>query len=180
MKKLILILVIALVAVGCPDPQTGKIDPYLTARTIILQANTSLALASGIFAQWLLGQSDSEKAKKTQAIYEKTRTAVSNGLQLALNGVAIAQQAKEDPDVAKLLAQADKAWQSLSKLLGDLLAKGDPGVTVALAEGDTEGSMAASQPATTSGGVGVKRSAVKVKLSPLMALPKSLIPEAAK
>jgi hypothetical protein len=180
MKKLILALVIAMVAVGCPNPETGKVDPYLTARTIILQANTALALASGIFSQWLLGQSDAEKAKTTQAIYEKTRTAVSNGLQLALNGVDIAQQAKEDPDVGKLMAEADKAWKSLSKFLTDLLAKGDPGITVAIAEGDAEGSTAASQPATTSGGVGVKRSAVTVKQSPLMALPKSLIPAAYK
>jgi hypothetical protein len=163
---------------GCPDPQTGKIDPYLTARTVILQANTALALADGIFNQWLLGQTDAEKAKRTQQIYEKTRTAVSNGLQLALNGVDIAQQAKEDPDVAKLMAEADKAWKSLSKFLTDLLAKGDPGVTVALAEGDKEGGTPASQPATTSGGVGVKRSAVKVKQSAAMALPKSLIPKA--
>lgn len=159
---------------GCPDPQTGKVDPYLTARTVILQANTALALADGIFNQWLLAQTDLEKAKKTQAIYEKTRTAVSNGLQLALNGVDIAQQAKEDPDVAKLMAEADKAWQSLSKFLSDLLGKEDSGVTVALAEGET----AASQPATTSGGVGVSRSAVKVKSSPLNALPRSLVPDA--
>ena len=179
MKRLILTLLVAMLSWGCPDPQTGKIDPYLTARTIILQANTSLALADGIFNQWLLAQTDAEKAKKTQAIYEKTRTAVSNGLQLALNGVDIAQQAKEDPDIAKLMAQADEAWKSLSKFLGDLLDKGDPGVTVALAEGSTEGSTPASQPAAA-GGVGVKRSAVKVKPSPLNALPKSLVPDAYK
>lgn len=162
MKRAALALAAALLLWGCPDPQTGKIDPYLTARTIILQANTSLALADGIFNQWLLAQSDAEKAKKTQVTYEKVRTAVSNGLQLALNGVSIAEQAKKDPDIAKLMAEADKAWQSLSKFLADLLDKGDSGVTVALVEEPT------SQPS------GEKKPLAKI--NPLDALPKSLIP----
>ena len=39
---------------GCPNPETGKIDPYLTAKTIINQAQTALSLADGIFNQWLI------------------------------------------------------------------------------------------------------------------------------
>jgi hypothetical protein len=175
MKKLLLIA-LALLIWGCPDPTTGKIDPYLTARSIILQANTSLALADGIFNQWLLGQTDAEKAKKTQVIYAKAKTGVSNGLQLALNGVNIAQQAKEDPDVTKLLAEADKAWQNLSKLLAGLLASGDPAVAVAVGSGTTPTSQPAAK-STGTPGIASRTQAMTVKKSPLDVLPKSLIPK---
>jgi hypothetical protein len=173
MKRLVLAVLLALVAWGCPNPETGKVDPYLTARTIILQANTALALADGIFNQWLLGQSDAEKAKKVQATYQKVKTSVANGLQLALNGVAIAQQAKEDPDVKKLMAEANNAWGNLRKFLEDLLAKPEDAALVAVAGGTA---APASQPATTktSGGIASKTSALTSKKSPLDALPKKL------
>jgi len=171
MKKLILVVLVACGLAACPDPQTGKVSPYLTARTIINQANTALALADGIFTQWMLGQADAEKAKKAQTTYVRVKTAVANGLQVAYAGVGIAEQAKRDPDVAKLLAQADEAWKALSKLLGGLLGAGDPGVTVVLAAG----SPPASQPAAK-GTVGSKTSALTTKSSPLNALPASLIP----
>jgi hypothetical protein len=157
--------------VGCPNPETGKIDPYLTAKTIILQANTALALADGIFNQWLLGQADAEKAKKTEAIYTKTRTSVANGLQLALNGVAIAEQAKKDPDIKLLMAEANKAWTNLRKFLEDLLAKEDD---AALVEAVAGGTAPASQPTTTSGEVKSATSALTQKVSPLHNLPKTL------
>jgi hypothetical protein len=173
MKRLVLCLVAALFVWGCPDPQTGKIDPYLTAHTIINQASLALPIAQGIFNQWLLAQTDAEKAKQAQLKFEQIKTAVSNGLVLAHNGVDIAKQAKEDPDVSKLLAQADEAWKSLYKFMDDLLGKGDTPIVVALGGG----SQPASQPTTTSGGVGVKHAAVTVKPSPLMALPKTLIPK---
>jgi len=120
MLKLALILIPVLTLQGCPDPNTGKIDPYLTARTIILQANTSLALADGIFNQWLLSQSDADKAKKTQEVFEKARTVVANSLQLALNGVTIAETAKTNPNMADLMKEANAAWVNLRKLLEDL------------------------------------------------------------
>jgi hypothetical protein len=159
----------AILVWGCPDPQTGKIDPYLTARTIINQANIAVALSDGIFNQWLLGQSDAEKAKKAQATYVKIKTGVSNGLQLALNGVAIAEQAKEDPDIKKLMAEANGAWDNLRKFLEDLLAKPEDAALVTVA------SAPASQPATTktSGGVSSTTHALTLK-SPLDALPKKL------
>lgn len=172
MKRLALALVAALLCWGCPDPQTGKIDPYLTARTIILQANTALGLADGIFGQWMLGQTNAEKAKKAQATYTKVKTSVSNGLQLALNGVAIAEQAKEDPDIKKLMVEANGAWDNLRKFLEDLLAKPEDAALVAV--GPT--AAPASQPATTktSGGIASKTHALTSKKSPLDALPKKL------
>jgi len=174
MKRLALCLVLALLAWGCPDPQTGKIDPYLTAHTVINQTSLALPIAQGIFNQWLYAQTDAEKIKSAQQLFAKIYTAVSNGFKLAHDGVDIAKQAKEEPDVAKLLAQADTAWKDLYKFLDDLLAKGDPGVVVALGTGTEQGGAAASQPSTS--GVGVKKSAITVKPSPMMALPKSLIP----
>ena len=173
MKKLILTIMVALFMWGCPNPETGKVDPYLTARTIILQANTALSLSDGIFGQWLLGQTDAEKAKKADAAYKKVKTAVANGLQLALNGVSIAEQAKEDPDIKKLMAEANGAWDNLRKFLEDLLAKPEDAALVTVASADK---APASQPATTktSGGVAVKTQAMTVVKSPLEALPKKL------
>lgn len=163
MKRLALAFMAVMMMVACPDPLTGKIDPYMTARTVINQAGVSLALADGIFNQWLLAQSDVEKAKKTQATYVQIKTAVANGLQVAYVGVGIAEQAKKDPDISKLLAEADNAWKALSKLLGGLLGAGDSEVTVALA------TAPASQPATGS-------KAPLAKINPMDYLPKSLIP----
>ena len=120
MHKLCAVLLLTMV-VGCPDPQTGKVDPYLTARTVIMQSGVGLAVAEGIFGQWFMMQADKEKAAKAQETFYKVKTAVSNGFQLALNGVDIAEQAKKDPDVTKLLAGANEAWGNLHKFLSDLL-----------------------------------------------------------
>lgn len=174
MKRLALCLALALLAWGCPDPQTGKIDPYLTAHTVINQASLALPIAQGIFNQWLYAQADAEKAKKAQVTFAQVYTAVSNGLKLAHDGVDIAKQAKEDPDVSKLLAQADAAWKSLYKFLDDLLGQGDPGIVVAVSTGTAEGGAAASQP---SSGIKSKASALTTKKKPIEALPKSLIPK---
>ena len=122
MKRAALAVVAALLLWGCPNPETGKVDPYLTARTIILQFQTATSLADGIFQQWLLGQPEGEPKDQAEAKYLKIKTAVLNGLQLALDGVDIAEQAKEDPDVTKLLEKADAAWKDLQKFLADLLA----------------------------------------------------------
>jgi hypothetical protein len=126
MKRAALAVVAALLLWGCPNPETGKVDPYLTARTIILQVQTATALADGIFQQWLLGQPEGEEKDKAKATYYKIKTAVLNGLQLALDGVDIAEQAKKDPDLTKLLEKADAAWQDLQKFLTDLLGKAQP------------------------------------------------------
>jgi hypothetical protein len=173
MKRLITFAVVAaLLTLGCPNPETGKIDPYLTARTIINQAQTALALADGIFNQWLLAQTDAEKIKKAQLVYQKARTAVANGLQLAFNGVDIAEQAKTDPNVVDLLAEANKAWDSLRQFLADLLAAPEDAKTV---EDVVASAAPSSQPATTSG-VGVRKSALTQKVSPLLNLTKKLGP----
>ena len=150
---------------GCPNPETGKIDPYLTAKTIINQAQTALSLADGIFNQWLIStkKEDADK-QKIQATYHKTKTGVANGLQLALNGVSIAEQAKEDPDVTKLMLQANNAWASLRKFMVDLLNKDPAGVSPMSNE---------VPPIKTSGGISSRASALTVK-NPAEMLPRKL------
>lgn len=160
MKKLIALVVFLLM--GCPNPETGKIDPYLTARTVINQANVGVALADGIFNQWVLAQSDAEKAKKAQITYQGIKTNVLNGLQVALNGVAIAEQAKKDPNVTDLMVAANNAWDSLRNFMEDLFTK----------QGDTTLVTATSQP-TTKEGVRVMSSTISIRL-PLNNLPKKL------
>lgn len=136
MKRLVLALVAAIIVTACPNPETGKIDPYLTARTIILQANTALSVADGIFQQWLLGQSDQEKVVKAQKTYTLAKSGVTNGLQMALNGVNIAEQAKKDPDIKELMKEANEAWGSLRKFLEDLFASPAPASQPAVAKKD--------------------------------------------
>jgi hypothetical protein len=172
MKRLIFAVVAGLLVWACPNPETGKIDPYLTARTIINQAQTALALADGIFNQWMWAQADPEKVKKYSAAYQKIKTSVANGLLLAFNGVDIAEQAKTDPNVEDLLVEANKAWTNLRKFLSDLLAKPEDAQTVE----DVVASAAPSTQPTTAPGVGVKKSALTQKVSPLLNLPKKLGP----
>jgi len=155
---------------GCPNPETGKIDPYLTARTIINQGNVGVALAVGIFNQWALAQTDAEKVKKYSATFEKIKTCVLNGLQLALNGVDIAEQAKTDPNVKDLLSDANAAWANLRKFLEDLLSKPEDANAVEL----VSGAVPASQPATAGGEVKTRTSALTQKVSPLRNLPKTI------
>jgi len=163
-------LLAAVLLLGCPGPD-GKVDPYLTAHTVINQVSLALPIAQGIFNQWALMQTDQAKVKAAEQTFAKVSTAVANGLKIAHDGVDIAKAAKETPDVTKLLAQADMAWKDLYKFLDGLLAKGADGITVALAEGAPP---PASQPA---GEVAVKRSAVKVNKSPMTYLPQTLVPK---
>ena len=117
-RSLAALFVLSLIA--CPGP-TGKVDPWLTARTIINQTQSAVVLADVIFQQYLLGQPEGDQKEQTKAKYLKIKQAVVNGLKLAYDGVGIAEQAKTDPDVTKLLEKANEAWADLQKLLADLL-----------------------------------------------------------
>ena len=147
MKKLLMALV-AVFIVGCPNPETGKTDPWLTARVLIFQSKNAVPIAESIFMQWTFAQTDAEKVKKAQETFYKIKTAVLNGFALALDGVNIAQQAKEEPDVTKLLAQASLAWADLHKFLGDLLGdKEEPAAPADVVRSTTKAlTTATSQP----------------------------------
>jgi len=126
-KLVSLFLVMALLC-GCPHNTPGpndpaKPDPYATARLVIQGCQLSLYVADGVFEGWAAQQTDMEKVKKARAEYMRIRAAVADGLKLALDGVAIAEQAHVDPDLTKILAKADAAWQDLKALLTDILGK---------------------------------------------------------
>lgn len=148
MKKLLMALV-AVFIVGCPNPQTGKTDPWLTARAVILQARNALPIADSLFMQWTFGQSDEKTVKEKSALFYKIKTGVLDGFQVALDGVDIAEQAKKEPDVTKLLAQANKAWADLHTMIGNLLgAKPEPVPDDSMVKSTTHALTAAtSQPA---------------------------------
>lgn len=119
MRRIALTIVAALLLCSCPGPG-GKVDPWLTARTIITQTQNALFFIDGIFNQWLLGQPD-DKRDEVESKYLMVRQAVIDGLRLALDGVDIAEQAKKDPDVQKLMEAADKAWLDLKTFVANLL-----------------------------------------------------------
>ena len=163
MKKTLVLL--AFLIMGCPD-ETGKVDPYLTARNIINQKHLPIAVADSIFGMWCSKQTDQEKLKATQEKYQKIKAAVLNGLQVALEGVNIAEQAQKDPNLTDLMDRANDAWTSLRTFLEELL--GEPKGTASISPDE------ASQPATDSTDpIAMKASALKAS-SPLDKLPKRL------
>lgn len=162
------VVTVLLFMCACPSPITGKVDPYLTARTIINQSQTALALADGIFNQWKLGQTDTEKVERAARAYQKIKAGVTGGLQLALNGVDIAEQAEVDPNVKALLTKANAAWQTLRTTLAEILTLGDKVDIVA---------VSTSPVVKTIGPVGKKTATLKgaeAKKNPVDQLPKKL------
>jgi hypothetical protein len=174
MKRLPLVLAVAvlgLVISGCPAVSSVKRDPYLVAHTVINQASLALPIAEGIFNQWVYTQDDLKKVRKAKLTFAKIKTLVANGLKLAHDGVYIAEQAKEDPDVVKLLLQADTAWDDLRQFLGTLLDDGDHGII-------TEGAEEVATESTPGGvDVSVRMLAMTSKKNPMDALPVSIIPD---
>jgi hypothetical protein len=177
MKRLSLKLAVVVLYVGicgCPSPNTGviKSDPYLVAHTIINQAGLALTVAEGIFNQWVYVQTDSKKVEKAQLTFAKVKTLVANGLKLAHDGVYIAEQAKQTPDVTQLLLKADNAWDDLRQFLADLLDDGNHGIVTEIAEEQPAGEE-------VPGGVNVsvRIQALTSKSNPMDALPTSLIPD---
>jgi len=128
MKRVSLAL-LAFVLSGCPNPETGKVDPWLTAKTIINQSRLGVPIADTIFLQWELSQADEEKVARAKATYSKVKLAVLDGLQVAYDGVVLAEQAKTDPDMAKLMDKAEKAWASLRTFIEGLMKTEEPATT---------------------------------------------------
>jgi hypothetical protein len=123
MRKILTVLLFVLLA-GCPGLTNCKgTDPYATARLVIGGTQIAVQSSEAVFMAWAATQTDMEKVKVALAKFTKIKAAVLQGLQVALDGVDIAQQAKTDPDIKKLMAQAETAFQDLRKLLEGLLAK---------------------------------------------------------
>lgn len=161
-------MLVLLLMSGCPESQTQILsDPYLTAKTVISQANIALSLADGIFQQWALGQADIQKRAGAQKTFTIIKTSVANGLQLALKGVEIAQTAKQNPDLRVLMGQSEEAWRALTQFLAGILDPKDNSIVVAFTPPND-----AAPPA---GGVSVKEAALRPHVSPLDSLPISLL-----
>lgn len=164
--QLFLLLVAVGMLAGCPNPATGKTDPWLTAKTIINQSKMGVPVADVIFTQWKLSQTDQQKVAEAEAKYVKIKLAVINGLQVAYDGVVIAEQAKTDPDMAKLMDQAEKAWQDLRKFIEDLL-KPEPAPTT----------QPATPKARAPSPLPTPKPVVKLEEIDLKVLPKTLLPK---
>lgn len=105
-----------------PDATTKPpIDPYATARTIILGTQLVVALSDGAFeiaASFLAP----DKVPAARGTFVKIKTSVVDGLKVALDAVAVAESQKQGFDLAKLMAPAEAAYQSLIKFILSLKA----------------------------------------------------------
>ena len=128
MKRVLLAVVVLMLAISvsaCPDPVTGKVDPYLTADNAIAFAKSSLVLADTMFTQVVTYAGlKGDKLAKATATYKKVRTAVDKGLDAAKVALDIAKKNKDKVNVAALLADTDKAWRALTAFIGSLLPEG--------------------------------------------------------
>ena len=165
---LLSVVLAAVLLCGCPGPVV-KADPYSAAHIAINRASLVLPVAEGIFNQWLYAQPklDSPKVKRARVSFSRAMTVASNALKLAHDGVDLAKQAKEDPDIGKLLRLSDAAWGDLRDFLDTLLAGGSPGIIVDVFE-----EVEPSGPDA----IEVRVLDLTVNKNPIDALPASLIP----
>ena len=177
MKRLSMLLVVVILGfalAGCPAVNSAGRDPYLMAHTIINQASLAIPVAEGIFNQWVYVQKDkdADKVKKAQLTFAKIKTIVSNALKLAHDGVDIAEQAKKDPEIEKLLEKADVAWGDLRQFLDELLDDGNHGIIVEDPEVEP-----GEPPSGEEMKVSVRMLVMTSKKNPIDSLPLTLIPE---
>jgi hypothetical protein len=119
-RTLLLVCLVPLIA-GCPHNGPGPvISPYTTARAAIQTAQIALSMADGVFEIWAGTQTDLLAVEAARAKYLKVRTAVADGLKVAMDAVALAEAVGVDLDLGKVLAAAEAAWQDLRKFLSDL------------------------------------------------------------
>lgn len=128
MKKiniLLLVISLALALSACPRPLDPNgppaPDPYATARAVIQGAELAVLGADGIF-EIAMAFTDPTRVPELRKAYLKIRASVLDGLRLALDGVAIAESQKQGFDLAKLMAQAETAYQDLLKFIAGLKA----------------------------------------------------------
>lgn len=152
---------------GCVSPQTGKVDPYITARATISQAQVVVSLADGVFTQWSVTQTDPGKVTKATATYARVKTGVVNGLRLAYDAVNIAEAAHKEPDMEAIGRYANAAWTDLYSLLSGLVKKENVPVSVA-----GPATFPTSEP--SSGGIGKSSYSLTIR-EPFAVFPKTLL-----
>ena len=115
--SLLLTLVIA-----CPNPQTGKIDPYLTTENALAFTKVSLTAADAMFTNILVYlKKPAEEIKKIRDGYNKVRTAVDKALVVAGESLAIAKKANKGVTLMQIMADTDKAWKALREFITALM-----------------------------------------------------------
>lgn len=120
--KLFLLLAVTSVLASCPDPTTGKIDPYLTAKTSISFTKSSLSLADAVFENVLAyAKITGDKAVETRAKYKKVKESVIKFLGVAEESVNIAEKAGKGVSVVAIMADTDKAWKALREFIVSLM-----------------------------------------------------------
>jgi len=124
MKKLILLLTTLTLLSSCKTfgPQNLP-DGFAVAHTTVQGAQLALVGADGLF-EIVAGFMSPERAASARQTYLKIRAAVVAGLQLALDGIILAEGQRSGFDLVKLLAPAEAAWQDLRAFLAALQGKG--------------------------------------------------------
>jgi hypothetical protein len=119
MGRIIALLLMSVMLCGCPGP-SRKVDPYMAAHIAISQASLVLPVAEGIFSQWLYAHSklDSPDVKRARLGFSRAMTVLYNSIKLAHDGVNIAKQAQEDPDMSKTSTPVGYSMERPSGLLG--------------------------------------------------------------
>ena len=122
MKKLLLLVaLLAFPACNNLKPPQSLPDGYVIARATVQGAQILLAGADGLF-EVLTAFIDAEKLKDVKATFYRIRASVVTGLQLALDGINVAESQKQGFDLGKLMAQANAAWTDLRAFLESLSA----------------------------------------------------------
>jgi len=120
--KLILIILLLALLPGCPDPVTGKVDPYKTADNAFAIARSSLGLADAAFEQVVvyIGLTG-DKLAAVRLEYQTHRKTVKDLIDAAYEAYQIAVKNKEEVNVASILADSDKAWTTLRTFIASLM-----------------------------------------------------------
>jgi len=120
--KVMLAAVLVMTLASCPDPVTGKIDPYLTTKTSIAFAKSSLVLADALFENILVyAKIVGDKAKDARTKYAKAKDIVTKTLAAAEAGLEIAMKANKGVDVMTIMMDTDRAWKALRDLIASFM-----------------------------------------------------------
>jgi len=98
-------------------------DNYAVARAVVQGSQLALFAADGVF-EFLCTLSS--KAADARPTYLLIRADVATGLQLALEGIMVAETQKQGFDLSKLMAQAETSWQKVKEFLLALEASINP------------------------------------------------------
>lgn len=124
MKNLLLAtLLLTTAATSCTEcpPSKNLPDGFAIGRATVQGAQLALFGADAVFEFWA-AFADTTTVAAARPKYLRIRVSVVSGLQLALDGIAIAESQKSGFDLNKLMAQAEASWKDLRAFLATLQA----------------------------------------------------------